>query len=477
MSGINNNIAWSILPQVLNFGFSFVFTAILARLILPGEYGVYNQVQTVSAFFLIFADGGLVWSIVRDKFIKNKEVVNLFWVNTLGGVLLTVACILMAPVVASFYGNPELLNLMRLEGFIFLLTGMTVPATMWMKRTLAFKKIAVINIAGAIIGGSVGVGCAWSGYGYWSLAIMTLAKGSFTLIISFLWSGVPKGWYSLKTPIGPMLSLGGNLLGFGFVNYFSRNLDNVLIGKFIGSEALAFYAKAYFLMFLPNMLITGGLHGLMVSAMAREQDNPVNFQKLYSRTLRLVSVICIPVTAYFFLYPSDPVLLLYGSNWEASGDILRLLAIACVTQPLYNSLGWILTAKGQGKAFLKWGIFSATTLAIGFSVGIQWGVNGVALSYSLVMGVGLLVLGSWFVHRLNNMSLAVSYKGVIPVVSAGVIAAVLTYVIISALPMPQNLHLSILIKGSLLMALYGATMMLFYKGNIRQLFDIEGKNG
>ncbi|WP_257282673.1 lipopolysaccharide biosynthesis protein [Endozoicomonas sp. SESOKO1] len=470
---INQGLLWSIGPQFFTYTLSLVFTAVLSRLVLPAEYGLFNLVSTVTAFFMVFADGGIVWSIVSKKEIKDQEVINLYWINVLIGGLMSVTCILIAPFVVAFYGYEELKQLLPVMGLNFLITGFTVPGTMWLKRGLLLKKLAIINLLSLIIGGVVGILAAKNGFGYWSLAIQALTKSTLTMLAIHTVSGMPMGWFSRKTHVGTMLRFSGGLLGFGAVNYFSRNLDNVVIGKFAGVEELAFYAKAYFLMTLPSMLTTAGLSGMMVALLARYQDDKVKFQGYYKNALRLVTLLCCPIAGYFFTFPEDVILLFYGEQWLMAAPLLQVLAIACLTQPMHNTMGWLFTASGQSRKMFHWGCFAAIFLSAGFLVGAQWGAIGVAISYTVVMGLCLTLGALKVAHSAAGIKLWPSIKYLLLVLVSSIFALLITFFIDKILNQELQLLSRIFIRSTLLVIAYAAMLLFFYRSQFFNLFKLK----
>jgi len=472
IKNFNSNIAWSLLSQFSNYGLSLIFTIFLARMILPYEYGIVNQAQTITAFFIIFADGGIVWSIVREKIIKNEEVINLFWINTALGILLFVLCWFSAPYVGSFYNSSEVEDVLKVLGFVFVLTGLSTPFLMWLKREMEFKKITIINIISTSIGGLFALLAAYNDYGYWSLVILALTKSFIQLLLLSIVAKMPIGFYKIKVPIRNMIKFGIGLIGFGVVNYFARNLDNILIGKIEGAIELAFYVKAYFLMFLPSMLITGALSGLMVSVLSKVQDDSLKFQEIYGKVLRMIFVITFPVTGYFLFFPEDPIYLFYGSSWDGSIILLQLLSIAAITQPLYNTIGWIYTAIGKSKEMFHWGIISSVILSFSFIAGVQWGSTGIAITYSVVMGIFFVYFGLSKAHILANISLKDSFLPLIPIAMIGIIALVLVKSIFTYIHF-ESRYLEILLKVMMLLSIYIIFLYLKYKDNLIGIIMIQ----
>lgn len=473
INNFNKNIIWSLISQFSNFGLSLIITIFLARIILPQEYGLVDLALTVTAFFMIFADGGIVWSIVREKFIKNEEVVNLFWINTLLGLSLTLLCFFSSNYISEFYNQPELNSILEWFSLIFLITGISTPYQMWIKRKMEFKKLTLIQFFSTFIGGGLALYFAYNNYGYWTLIILNLSKASLLLIFLFFFTDMPKGFYKLNIKIKHLIKFGLGLMGFSIVNYLARNLDNVLIGKYLGIEELAFYAKAYFLMFLPSTLSTGALSGLMISILSKYQDDNKKFQLIYSKMLRAIFLITLPLTGYFLIFPQDPINLLYGPNWTGSILLLQLLGIATITQPLYNTMGWTYTAVGKSKEMFKWGLFSSALLSVSFIIGIQWGAEGIAMSYSITMGLFIFIYGLIKAHEISNISFTKTFKMLIPVCIIGIISlSIIKSLDLFYFNFDSSL-VSIFIKILLLLSLYIGLLYLYYRKKLIEIIDFR----
>ena len=473
MNNFNKNIIWSLISQFSNFGLSLIITIFLARVILPQEYGIVDLALTVTAFFMIFADGGIVWSIIREKLIKDEEVVNLFWINTLLGLFLSLLCFYSSSYISQFYNHQELKPVLEWLSLIFLITGISTPYQMWIKRQMQFKRLTLIQLFSTMIGGFLAFYFAYNNYGYWALVILNLSKASLLLIFLFIFSDMPKGFYKFNIEIKHLIKFGLGLMGFSIVNYLARNLDNVLIGKYLGAEELAFYTKAYFLMFLPSTLSTGALSGLMVSVLSKYQDDNEKFQLIYSKMLRAIFLITLPVTGYFLIFPEDPINLLYGSNWTGSILLLQLLGIATITQPLYNTMGWTYTAVGKSKEMFKWGIFSSIILSLNFIIGIQWGAEGIAISYSITMGIFVFIYGLRQAHIVSNIKFSKSILMIIPVFIIGFISlSTIKLIDIFYLHLDSSL-ISILIKILILLLIYIALLYAYYKSNLLDIINFK----
>ncbi|WP_100644246.1 lipopolysaccharide biosynthesis protein [Alteromonas facilis] len=469
----NKNATWSVIHQVATYASSLIFTAILARIIAPHDFGIFAMAMTVSAFFLIFADGGMVWSLIQREKITPAEIINLRWLNGGLGLVMAVAAVLVSPLVAAFYGYPEITWVLAVLGLNFFISGISTPSIMWMKRQQRFKALAIVDIVATGIAGAAAIISALNGAGVWALVIQAIAKFAIQALIVTYLAKCPSGWFVRHVDMRTLTLFGGSLIAFGAVNYFARNLDNVLIGSVINAESLAFYARAYFLMTLPSMLTTGALSGLMVSILSRLQHDSKQLQRQYAHTLRFLFILCAPVAIYFALFPRDPVALLYGEQWDATVPLLQILSIACLTQPIHNTMGWIFTATGQANKMLRWGIFASILLSVSFALGVSFGVSGVAWAYTIVMGIGLTIGAVGYAHKSAGISFRESLTYLLKPALVIVATVLLVVGITGMLALNiESLWGSIVLHGTLIVSVYGVLLLMVYRREFKHVMQV-----
>jgi len=181
-----------------------------------------------------------------------------------------------------------------------------------------------------------------------------------------------------------MLKFGGNLTGFNTVNYFARNADNVLIGKFCGTAALGFYNKAYQLLLLPIQQITAPISAVAVPTLSRLQAKPEHYRRYYLRAINAIAYLSLPLIACLAALSSEIIALLLGPGWEEAATLFRILAIAAIFQPIVGTAGWVFVSTGNTHRMFRWGLISGTATCAAFLIGIPYGPLGVALAYAIV---------------------------------------------------------------------------------------------
>ncbi len=236
--------AATVAAQATAFAVNTGATMILARLLTPADFGLVAMVRALMGLPAIFRDLGLSTVTVQRAHLTHEQVSGLFWTNVLVSSLLTVLVALLSPAVAWFYGEPRLVWITSALGLVFLLEGLTAQHLALLRRHMAFTSLAGIQVGASLIGVLVGLAAAWQGLGYWALVMMSLGTSATSMVLAWvLYRWRPAFRFPLRE-MRALLAFGSNITGFNLLNYFARNLDNVLIGKVWGPSPLGLYAKA-----------------------------------------------------------------------------------------------------------------------------------------------------------------------------------------------------------------------------------------
>lgn len=421
---VRGGAVWSLLQVGGRNLLSLGVTAVLARLLSPDDYGLIGMVSTLTALLLVFSDMGLSWATVQRKTISNEQVSNLFWLNTGVGGLFWAFCLVLAPHVADFYARPELQGVTVIMGVSFLLSGLAVQPFALLTRRMAFKRMAGIELTAQAVGALAGVIAAYWGFGYWALVIQGLINQLLRLILALPSSGLSVHRPRMGVGTRNLVGFGGLLALNGLLIYLARNLDNVLIGKYWGPEELGYYGRAYFLMLLPSTLATGAVAGLLIPALSALQGDPVRLGSAYRRALRLVAFVGCPMSVGLALTASEAVQLVYGEYWTPVVPMLIWLSVAGITQPIYNTTGWLFTATGNARAYFVLTVVNGLVLSGAFLWAAPRGALAVSATYGIVMGVALLLPSLLIAHRAAGLALRTSLKDLWPVlVAVGIMTA------------------------------------------------------
>jgi len=379
-------------------------TMILARILTPYDYGINAMAVAITGFANIFSNLGLSTATVQRSDITHEQVSTLFWINATIGVLLTLLVAVLSPAVVWFYNAPEMLWVILSLSIVFIINGLSVQHSALLTRQMRFYSIAKIRVLAMLSGILVAIVSASCGFGYWALVLNTLTL----MTVSTLGFWFACGWVPQKprwdVGVGAMVKFGADLVCFDVVNYFARNLDNILIGRFWGAGDLGLYSKAYQLLMMPITNLRDPLTNVALPAISRLQNNPENYRDYYLKCVSLLAFMSMPIIAFMFVCTDQLIILLLGSQWLGASQIFKILAVAAFIQPVSGTSGMILISTGQSRLYLKLGIFSAVIYCLSFVAGLPYGAKGVAAGYAIA---NYLLLFPMLFYTFKNTSVSV----------------------------------------------------------------------
>ncbi|GAA2030224.1 lipopolysaccharide biosynthesis protein [Pseudokineococcus marinus] len=387
---------WATSARMLTQALQFAVGLVLARLLVPEEFGLVASVYVITGFAVMFFELGLGSALVQRASLTEKDKSTVFWVNALGGVLFAGLLALAAPLVADFYGQPELVALTPLVALAFTLSIGVVHNAL-LQRRLAFRAVATIEVVAAVLGHGTTLVAALLGAGAYALAygpLVTSAAASIGSFAAVRWW--PRHFISGRS-LRELWRFSGGLLGFNVVNYWGRNADSLLVGRVLGAAPLGLYNRAYNLMLLPITQVTAALGRVMFSALSAMQGDHARMRSAYLRSLRVINTVTVPMLVGLAAVSDGLVPLLWGPNWTATIPVLQVLCIAGLPQCISTSVGWLYQATGRTTVMFLMGVVGTVVGVVAIVVGLQWGVVGVAVAvlvrYWLMLPVGVHVAG------------------------------------------------------------------------------------
>ncbi|MCA1641478.1 MAG: lipopolysaccharide biosynthesis protein [Acidobacteria bacterium] len=368
--------------QGCKFLLQFASTAVLARLLTPGDYGLFAIVFAVVTFFSIFKDLGLHLATVQRDEITHEQVSALFWINfgtCCALVLLTALC---APAVGLLYREPRLVWMTVALGCGFIFMGLGSQHRALLRRQLSMTLLSVVDLVSFFVGVVVAITSALLGARYWSLVLMQLAMEAGSA--AGLWASCRwrPGRLSRRAGVRPMLVFGGLLTGFELMNYFSRKCDDLIIGWYSGVEQLGYYDKAYQLLLLPARQFAFPLSGVTIPLLSRLQTDPRRYRKYFEKCILFVVAPGMPLVAFLFVVADEAIPFVLGDQWAGSVPLFRALAPAAFLGTLNSAVGWIYVSLGRTRRQFKLSLAVSVLTVFSFFVGVRWGAVGVAVAFS-----------------------------------------------------------------------------------------------
>ena len=375
-------VLWSGMSQWGKQLLNLLTTVVLARLLPPEDFGLLAMSAVFTGLFASVGDLGLGSALVQKEHPLPEEFNAAFWVSAGFGAASFVFMLAIAPLVASFFGVPALQKVLGVLGMGLVGSSLPVVQQSQLIRQLDFRRIAFAEVISSLCGAVLGIGAALRGMGVYSLVIQSLGTIFCSTIIYWLIVPWRPTFHFRGFDGGGLIRFGSNLTGFNAVNYVARNVDYLLIGKFLGADQLGYYSLAYRLMLFPLQNISAVLGRVVFPAFSAVQHDDRKLRDAFLRLSRYVAFITFPLMCGAFVVAPEFVRVVFGPSWGMAAPLIRILAIVGMLQSLGTNTGAIYLAKGRTDMMLRWGVFATGVIAACIAWGVQWGVREVALGYA-----------------------------------------------------------------------------------------------
>ncbi len=396
--GLSSGLRWSGISVVCRELARLVFTIVLARAVGPEAFGVVAQALVYIGITSLLLDQGFSSALIQRPNLAEDAPGAVVTVNLVVGGALALLTLAVAPLWASFMSTPQLtLVLAVLAVSLFIRAASITPRAMLL-RHMEYRKIGTADVVAAVSGGAFGVLCAELDAGYWALVVQYVTT-EIALVVVLLLVGAGSRPNLRLRRLREMAGFSGRAFAAGIlINSVSRNIDNLLIGRFLGPEPLAFYGLAYRLLLLPVQLVSTTIGAVLFPSFSRHATDLDVVRGDLARATRMLAIVSLPAMAIVAAAAPQLVLLLFGEQWQPAVPIVQVLAITGAVQAIYYSTTAPLIL-GLGRADLNLRLAWLTTVVstIGIVAGLPFGPLEVAIGYSV--STALLIPVEWVIRR------------------------------------------------------------------------------
>lgn len=351
---------------------NIIFTAVLARILSPEDFGVVTIVGVFTSFFSTLSDMGLGTSIIQNKDLNTKDISSIFGFTIyIAFFLALIFCILSIPI-SIFYNNKIYITICIILSLAIIFDSLNIVPNAMLMREKKFVVIGIRMIVVNIITGVFTIILAKMGAKYYALIFQSVMSS----IINFIWnysSTRPKFIIKYdKSVINKIKSYSGFHFAFTLINYFARNMDNLLIGKFMGGSELAYYDKGYKLMLYPVGYLTNVITPILHPILSDYQNDKKYIYEQYMKVVRLLSIVGMFISLFCFFFSREIILIIFGDQWKESIECFRILSLSVWAQMVCSSSGAIFLSIGNSKLMFISGTISAFQTIIMICFGLSF---------------------------------------------------------------------------------------------------------
>ncbi len=408
-----SGMMWTSIQQLSAQGIRFVVSIILARILLPEEFGLIALLGVFMAMGNLLINSGLSQSLIRVTDLDQDDYSSVFWFNMLISILIYLLMVILAPWVAEFYNKPLLTPIIRLYCMIFVIDAFVLVQNTLLSKEMNFKKQTLVTVPSIIVGSTVGIYMAYNGFGVWSLVWSAITKStvlSIQLWIRTSWRpSLSLNWDKVKHH----LNFGYKLTLAGIINSLFSEIYTIIIGKFFSPIQVGFYNRANTLRLLPVQNFSGVLNRVTYPLFSKIQNDDVRLKSVYKRVM-LMAVFLISPTLFLMSALAEPLFrFLLTEKWLPAVPYFQILCFSGVLYPIHSYNLNILTVKGRTDVFLKLEIIKKTLVLIVVTISIQWGIYGLLIG-SVALSINGLIINTYYSGKLIDYKLKEQLKDLFP---------------------------------------------------------------
>lgn len=357
-------------------------TLVLARLLLPSDFGIVGMVLVITGIAEQLSQLGLSTATIQAREITHRQCSNLFWANVGAGFAFGSLIFLSAPLIAAFYQEEKVTAIAMVIATYFLSTGLTVQHEALLNRQMRQPETSALRVSATVVSAVFAVVLALLGFGYWALVWRELARGMLVAIgvwIRFPWiPGLP----SRRAGTRKLLRFGMDLTFAQIFVVAIMRLDSVLIGRIAGAGQLGMYRQGQNLL-APIEVLNAPIQGVAQPGLSSLQTEPERYRRYYERVVSLVGLLTIPIGAFCAIYAEEIVNVVLGPNWVGTAIFLKIVAIGAAVRPVVATSSVVLITLGKHKTILVLAIVHSVLMVAFMVMGIPWGAVGIAAAHLL----------------------------------------------------------------------------------------------
>jgi PST family polysaccharide transporter len=426
---------------------SLAVTAVLSRLLTPDDFGILAVAMVFIAFFSILSDVGIASAIVQKKELSRTDLSHIFSLTLYIAVVSAILFFFASALIAAYYEEPVLENICKLLSIHLFFSIANIVPNGLLRKNKEFKFIACRTFIVQLTGGALSILAIYQGFGIYTLLIAPIFSSIAIFIISYAKNVIPFSLEIHSASIKKIFSYSLFQFLFNLINYFSRNLDNLLIGKYLGINLLGFYEKSYRLMMLPLSNITHVFTSVIHPVFSDYQNNTGHITGMYLKVIKLLAFIGFPLSVFLFFDAKELIFILFGDQWEKSVLVFQLLSLSVGFQMIVSSAGAVFQAANATKFLFIDGLLSTlfTVVCLFMGLFVFKNLNDVALFISLSFIINFFKSFAILFRFVLKQKIALFFKELmLPVFMACLLGFILYFIDIK---INTNLIVSLSVKG------------------------------
>lgn len=426
---------WSTLERFSVQGVQFVFMLIMARLLMPSDYGIIAMLSIFLAIAQSLIDCGFSDALIRKIDRSTADCSTVFYFNILVSGLLYLILFVAAPWVADFYTTPLLCTVMRVVCLSIIINSFAVVQRALFVSDVDFKSQAKASLVAAFISGIVGVYLAFIGFGVWALVVQSLISAIINTLMLWLISSWRPHWIYSRESFHELFAFGSKMMVSGLINTIYNNIYPIIIGKIFSAEQLGYYSRAQQFADLPSSNITNILKRVTYPVMCKVQDDQALLLNTYRRLIRMSCFVVFPLMLGLSALAEPFIIVVLGEKWQSAAHLLQIICFAMMLYPVHSLNLNLLQTKGRSDIILKLEIIKKVLGVVLIACTAPFGLE--VMCYGMVFNSVLsLFINTYYTGKLLNFGIYAQMKEIVPSLLLSLIMSGGTYLVAISISNP-----------------------------------------
>lgn len=459
---------WSAIERFSVQSVQFIFMIIMARLLVPEDYGLIGMLSIFLAVAQSLIDSGFSQALIRKQDRTDIDNSTIFYFNVIISIILYIILYILAPYIATFYKIPELCNIMRVISISIIINAFTVVQRAILTINIDFKTQTKVSFISILFSGVIGIILAHLKYGVWALVIQNIVFASLNTILLWIlskWRPIKAySWKSFKE----LFSFGSNLLISGLISTIYQNIYPIIIGKFFSPSNLGYYTRAQHFAEFPSITTTSVLHRVIYPILCSIQDNDLKFKEIYIRFLRLSAYIIFPLMTGLAAVANSFIIIFLGEKWLFCATLLQIICFNLMWYPIHGINLNILQVKGRSDLFLKIEIIKKIIGLIIIFISIPFGVVGMCYG-GVFTSILCLMINIIYTKKLTGLGFKIHFKNLTPTLLLSILMFISILIVNLIIEKP---HLQLIIGIIEGIFFYLGCSYIFQFSELKELYNL-----
>ena len=467
-----SGVFWSSMQLFGNQFIGFGVSMVLARLLLPSEFGLIAMLGVFIGLGTALINSGLTQSLIRTENLDDEDFSTVFFFNLGGSIVIYSIIYIVAPCIADFYNQEILTSIVRVYCIVFIINAFSAIQITRLTKMMDFKTQLKVSLPSLIIGGSVGITMAYNDYGVWSLVWGNITQTIAGTLQLWFWSQWRPSWAFNRKKFNYHFNYGVKLMLSGILDLIFTNAYTIIIGKFFAPAQVGFYNRAQTLQMLPVKSISSIVTKVSFPLFSSIQNDDVRLKSIYKRIMQMVVFLVTPTLILLAVLGEPLFRLLFTEKWLPAVPYFQILCVTGILYPinLYNLQ--ILNVKGRSDLFLKLEVFKKIIVVVVILVSFQFGIYGLLYGSVLTSVIGFFI-NTHYSGKFLNYPAWEQTKDLLPIIGLGILTGAVVYFLdINFTQAIPHDFFRLVLGGSSGVALYAAVAYLFKMNSLTELIHI-----